>query len=101
MVPRRLDMDKLRNETLQIPDFKDPKDWIFENVILPKQDASRPRNLKLTPHQRAFVDAIMNPMNDEIDVLKGARTRYSLILSILLAYGLAYLAIKIMLAQPT
>ena len=39
---------ELRNTVLQIPPFKDPTEWIQENIDLPKGKTSRPGKLKLT-----------------------------------------------------
>lgn len=94
-------LGELRNTVLQIPPFKDPTEWIEENIELPKGKTSRPGKLKLTGYQRYAASLFMDPEVSQITILKGAQVGYSVFLAAMISYGLAYLGIPVAVAQPT
>jgi len=91
----------LRNTTLQIPPFKDPVEWIFDNIELPKQATFRPGNMRLNGFQRPVALDALDPEVDQITVLKGVQVGWSSFLKAMLFYGISYLALKAILTQPT
>lgn len=94
-------LDDLRNDTLQIPPFKDPIEWIFDNIELPKQATFRPGNMRLNGFQRPVALDALDPEVDQITVLKGVQVGWSSFLKAMLFYGISYLALKAILTQPT
>lgn len=94
-------LDALRNDTLQIPPFKDPVEWIYDNIELPKQATFRPGNMRLNGFQRPVALDALDPEVDQITVLKGVQVGWSSFLKAMLFYGISYLALKAILTQPT
>ncbi|MCX2696234.1 terminase gpA endonuclease subunit [Ochrobactrum chromiisoli] len=94
-------LDDLRNDVLQIPPFKDPVEWIFDSIELPKQATFRPGNMRLNGFQRPVALDALDPEVDQITVLKGVQVGWSSFLKAMLFYGISYLALKAILTQPT
>ncbi|MEN3142332.1 terminase gpA endonuclease subunit [Ochrobactrum sp. WV_118_8] len=94
-------LDDLRNNTLQIPPYLNPVEWIEENIKIPQGDTFRPGNLKLLGFQRPVALDMMDADVDQITVLKGVQVGWSTFMKGILFYGLKYLGVKIALAQPT
>jgi phage terminase large subunit GpA-like protein len=94
-------LDNLRNEVLQIPPFKDPVEWIYDSIELPKQATFRPGNMRLNGFQRPVALDALDPEVDQITVLKGVQVGWSSFLKAMLFYGISYLALKAILTQPT
>lgn len=94
-------LDKLRNETLQVPPFKDPVIWIKDNIELPSKDTFRMGQMQLFGFQRPVAYDFIDPNVDQITVLKGVQVGWSSFLKGMLFYGISYLALKAILTQPT
>ncbi len=94
-------LDNLRNDVLQIPPFKDPVEWIYDSIELPKQATFRPGNMRLNGFQRPVALDALDPEVDQITVLKGVQVGWSSFLKAMLFYGISYLALKAILTQPT
>lgn len=92
---------ELRDDTLQPPAWKDPEEWFFENIDLPKSKTERSGRLVLTGYQREFLRLYFDPETSEIDVTKGTRVGMSLLISALMAYIIVYLGESVTIAQPT
>ncbi len=91
----------LRSDVLQPPPWKDPEEWFYENIDLPKSKTERAGKLVLTGYQREFIRLYFDPETNEIDATKGTRVGMSLLLSCLAAYILDYLGEHVTIAQPT
>ncbi len=94
-------LDGLRNDVLQVPPFKDPVEWIYDSIELPKQATFRPGNMRLNGFQRPVALDALDPEVDQITVLKGVQVGWSSFLKAMLFYGISYLALKAILTQPT
>ena len=70
-------LDGLRNDVLQVPPFKDPVEWIYDNIELPKQATFRPGNMRLNGFQRPVALDALDPEVDQITVLKGVQVGWS------------------------
>ncbi len=56
-------------------------DWAEENIYLPAGLSAVPGRLALWAYQRDILDAVLDPRNERISVLKAARTGYSTLLA--------------------
>jgi hypothetical protein len=59
--------------------------WIEANVRLPAA-AAEPGAIRLYPYQRGIADAIANPQNERVTVLKSARVGYTAVMTAALAH---------------
>ncbi|MBK3745061.1 hypothetical protein G3A39_38360, partial [Paraburkholderia aspalathi] len=94
-------LNKQRNTTLQIPPFKDPVQWISKKIEIPSKDTFRMGFMNLFGFQRPVAYDFIDPNVDQITVLKGVQVGWSSFLKAMLFYGVSYLAIKVILTQPT
>ena len=91
----------IRLKILQIPKFKDPVEWIFDNIRLLSNESSRAGQMQLNGYQRPVAADAMSGDVDQITILKGVQVGYSTFMKGMILYALAYLAINVIVAQPT
>jgi phage terminase large subunit GpA-like protein len=60
--------------------------WAEENIHLPAGLSAVPGRLALWAYQRDILDAVLDPRNERISVLKAARTGYSTLLAAITGY---------------
>ncbi|UFS81550.1 MULTISPECIES: terminase gpA endonuclease subunit [Rhizobium] len=91
----------IRQKILQLPKFKDPVEWIYENIRLLTNETSRAGYMRLNGYQRPVAADAMSGDVDQITILKGVQVGYSTFMKSMIIYALAYLAINVIVAQPT
>ncbi|MBO9170892.1 hypothetical protein [Rhizobium sp. L245/93] len=92
-------MDLLRNNDLQVPPKLDPSQWVAENIDPPESKTYKPGTMRFTGYQRPIADAFMDENTREIIIMKGTRVGWSVFVSAMTAYGLAYKGFPIGIPQ--
>lgn len=92
-------MDDLRDTALQEPPFMDPVVWAKESIEI--QTGFRKGPMQMTGFQRPVAHAAMDPQTDQITVLKGVQVGWSTFMKAMLFYGVSYLALSVIVTQPT
>lgn len=90
-----------RNSTLQPQPFFDPVRWIRKNIRLPREASEMSGSLRLSSYQREMAILLTDDTVNELTILKGARIGWSLFISAMVAYFLAYLGKHVVIVQPT
>lgn len=92
-------MDDLRDTALQEPPFMDPVEWVEDSIEI--QTGFRKGPMQMTGFQRPVALAALDPATDQITVLKGVQVGWSTFMKAMLFYGVSYLALSIIVTQPT
>lgn len=92
-------MDDLRDTALQEPPFMDPVEWVADSIDITV--GFRKGKMRMTGFQRPVALAAMDPATDQITVIKGVQVGWSTFMKAMLFYGVSYLALSIIVTQPT
>jgi phage terminase large subunit GpA-like protein len=76
-------------------------EWAEEFFVLSSETAAEPGRWKTLPYQRGIMDAITDPVVNEVSLMKSARIGYTLMLSATLGYHMHQDPTSILVVQPT
>lgn len=73
-------------------------EWADQNFHMSAEDGGKWRTL---PHQRAIMDALVDPQVETVTLMKSARVGYTKMITALVAYHIAHDPCSLLVVQPT
>jgi phage terminase large subunit GpA-like protein len=76
-------------------------EWADRHFVLTPESAAVPGPWRTLPYQREILDAISDPLVEQVSVMKSARVGYTLCMSAAVGYFIAHEPSSILIVQPT
>lgn len=97
----RAHLARARHRGLRPPPRLSLSEWAARDFYLSPENSSEPGRFNAMPFQVGIMDAITDPMTEQVTVMKSARVGYTTILNAAVGYHIAQDAAPCMVVQPT